>query len=143
MLSLKSFRDMTWNLDRYLEDVYQSSHSWRKIYWRIWGLINNLHCMTCGINFSCSDFTKCPYHKESIVFPQNDPNENCHKPGTFPCCGTKSYKFDPIDPLFLFSVSNYIITIYSYMCTNSVINCSIYICMYEYVRYFCTKPFCG
>lgn len=96
-------RDMTWNLDRYLEDVYQSSHSWRKIYWRIWGLINSLHCTTCSIHFACSDFTKCPYHKETIVFPQNDPNENCHKPGTFPCCGVKSYKFDPIDPLFLFS----------------------------------------
>lgn len=98
---------MTWNLDRYLEDVYQASHSWRKIYWRMWGLINSLHCTTCGIQFACSDFTKCSYHKESIVFPQNDPNENCHKPGTFPCCGVKSYKFDPIDPLFLLSVSSF------------------------------------
>ncbi|GFT94967.1 uncharacterized protein KIAA1841 [Nephila pilipes] len=96
-------RDMTWNLDRYLEDQYQACQSWRKIYWRIWGLLNSLTCTTCGTNFSCCDFTKCPYHKENLTFPTSELTENVHRPGSFPCCGTKAYKFDPIDPLFLFS----------------------------------------
>ncbi|GFR18643.1 uncharacterized protein KIAA1841 [Trichonephila clavata] len=96
-------RDMTWNLDRYLEDQYQACQSWRKIYWRIWGLLNSLTCTTCGTNFSCCDFTKCPYHKENLTFLFSEPTENVHKPGSFPCCGTKAYKFDPIDPLFLLS----------------------------------------
>ncbi|XP_035215278.1 uncharacterized protein KIAA1841-like isoform X2 [Stegodyphus dumicola] len=100
-------RDMTWNLDRYLEDLFVSLQSWRKIYWRIWGLVNSLHCITCGTNFSCSDFTKCPYHKDLITFPSSDQSENVHKPGVFPCCGTKAYKFDPIDPLFLLSGCTY------------------------------------
>ncbi|XP_054713473.1 SANT and BTB domain regulator of class switch recombination-like [Uloborus diversus] len=96
-------RDMTWNLDRHLEDMYQNLHSWRKIYWQIWGLINSLHCITCGTNFACSDFTRCPYHKDNIIFPQTEQTENVHKPGTFPCCGVKAFKFDPVDPLFLLS----------------------------------------
>ncbi|GBN29939.1 Uncharacterized protein KIAA1841 [Araneus ventricosus] len=96
-------RDMTWNLDRYLEDQFQACQSWRKIYWRIWGLLNSLTCTTCGTEFSCCDFTKCPYHKENMTFPSADQTENVHKPGVFPCCGAKAYKFDPIDPLFLFS----------------------------------------
>ncbi|XP_055949023.1 SANT and BTB domain regulator of class switch recombination-like isoform X2 [Argiope bruennichi] len=96
-------RDMTWNLDRYLEDQFQACQSWRKIYWRIWGLLNSLTCTTCGTEFSCCDFTKCPFHKENMTFPSADQTENVHKPGVFPCCGAKAYKFDPIDPLFLFS----------------------------------------
>ncbi|XP_042895244.1 SANT and BTB domain regulator of class switch recombination [Parasteatoda tepidariorum] len=96
-------REMTWNVDRYLEDQYQACQSWRKIYWRVWGLINSLQCVTCGIHFSCCDFNRCPYHKETITFPSTDQAENVHKPGTFSCCGAKAYKFDPIDPLFLLS----------------------------------------
>lgn len=117
-------RDMTWNHDRYLEDQYQACQSWRKIYWRVWGLINSLVCTTCGINFSCCDFTRCPYHKENITFPSTDQTENVHKPGSFACCGTKAYKFDPIDPLFLLSVGSifFIFLICSQLCDFKKVN---------------------
>lgn len=93
-------RDTNWSLEQYLEEQLESAESWRRVYWRVWGLVSRLYCVSCEKEFCCADFTRCRYHKEPLQFPPTEGEQSSlHQLGTFPCCGRTSYRFDPIDPL--------------------------------------------
>lgn len=87
-------KDQTWDKMKYVENLYEEYKSWRQVFWKIWGMINVLHCCVCEKPFACCDFELCRYHTQSCCYSEDD-DKNV---GNFQCCGQKSWKFNLFDP---------------------------------------------
>ena len=44
-------RDPQFNLSNFISDMKIELWSWRKVFWRLWGLCNNLYCIKCDREF--------------------------------------------------------------------------------------------
>ncbi len=44
-------RDVNWNLTNYVANLYKELRSWRKVYWRLWGMCHFLYCVACETHF--------------------------------------------------------------------------------------------
>lgn len=40
--------DPTWRFRRHLSHLEASGHTWRHIYWHVWGVLCALFCVRCG-----------------------------------------------------------------------------------------------
>lgn len=79
--------DPKWSVNHYIIRLKQIL-TWREIYWRLWGLINTLHCVRCGQQFATAEFGHCSYH------PQEPSFENSANVGSYPCCDAQALRFD-------------------------------------------------
>ena len=46
-----SLRDPNFNLTDFISDMKIQLWSWRKVFWRLWGLCSNLYCIKCESEF--------------------------------------------------------------------------------------------
>ncbi|CAG0903734.1 unnamed protein product [Darwinula stevensoni] len=80
---------------------WASVHSWRLVYWFLWGAVHFLECTRCGCAFPAQQMGWCSYHPEMPEYPPVD--HGSHAPaGRFPCCEQEVFRFDPM-PGFLAS----------------------------------------
>ncbi|XP_062500818.1 SANT and BTB domain regulator of class switch recombination-like isoform X2 [Corticium candelabrum] len=84
-------RDPSWDVNNYLVGLCAQGQTWRQIYWKIWSLINALHCVRCGQTFQCAYFSRCAYH------PQPSSFEPLSATGKYPCCETKCIRFGSLE----------------------------------------------
>ncbi|KAJ8683394.1 hypothetical protein QAD02_019186 [Eretmocerus hayati] len=93
----KHVRDMTWNLNDYIQKLRSELCSWRKVYWRLWGDCHFLLCRQCGIYFPINQMSWCSYHPESPQFFINEQQKTTPFPlGRFPCCSQRAYRFQAL-----------------------------------------------
>ena len=57
-------RDLSWNCNNYLISLKEEGLNWRSIFWKLWGIVNDLHCSECGQFFQCGALNSCPYHPQ-------------------------------------------------------------------------------
>ncbi|CAI9740724.1 Hypothetical predicted protein [Octopus vulgaris] len=76
--------------------------TWRNVYWRLWGLVNYLHCTWCNEMFSCAQFGHCLYHPEEPQFQtaagrdgETVSSKLVSPIGHYPCCNQTVCRFDP------------------------------------------------
>eukprot|EP00929_Paragymnodinium_shiwhaense_P072244 TRINITY_DN36663_c0_g1_i2.p1 TRINITY_DN36663_c0_g1~~TRINITY_DN36663_c0_g1_i2.p1 ORF type:complete len:584 (-),score=79.72 TRINITY_DN36663_c0_g1_i2:70-1821(-) len=82
--------DKEWDVNRYVRRCHKRlGHSWRELYWRLWGAVQLLHCSICQQHFSGTDFERCSYHAEDPVW-QVAPQSHI---GLYPCCRQTAYRF--------------------------------------------------
>jgi len=63
-------------------------HTWREIYWHVWGMLHVLLCQRCKLHFPIAHFDHCGYHPDEASFATGA-NE-----GVFRCCHRKALRFD-------------------------------------------------
>lgn len=63
-ISFTHERDLSWNCNNYLISLKEEGLNWRSIFWKLWGIVNDLHCSECGQFFQCGALTSCPYHPQ-------------------------------------------------------------------------------
>jgi hypothetical protein len=86
-------RDINWSLTNYVANLYKELRSWRKVYWRLWGMCHFLYCIACESHFPACQRQWCLYHPEPSQFL----GPNCDsKVGRFPCCGQLAYRYESI-----------------------------------------------
>ncbi|OAD58198.1 hypothetical protein WN48_11361, partial [Eufriesea mexicana] len=91
----KHIRDLTWTLNDYIITLRTELHSWRKVYWRLWGDCHFLFCIQCNIYFPIHQFEWCCYHAEFPQFFINEQQRPIPFPlGRYPCCSQRAYKFE-------------------------------------------------
>ena len=44
-------RDPNFNLSNFISELKIQVWSWRKVYWRLWGLCHSLYCVKCDGEF--------------------------------------------------------------------------------------------
>ena len=67
-LTYSHTRDPDWDINDFLLELKSQLHTWRDVYWRVWGIINYLQCTRCGSHFPCTNFGHCLFHPISASF---------------------------------------------------------------------------
>ena len=88
--------------------------TWRKVFWRLWGICHAFVCCLCGQPFQVSRKRKispiysfptssqfymlefCSYHPSEPEFPAIQFKNSTLPLGEFPCCGEAAVRFQPI-----------------------------------------------
>jgi len=80
-----------WRFQKYLAELRKGGHSWREIYWHIWGYVQTMRCTTCGRHFPVCEARHCTFHPRPPVFAGSKNN------GAYPCCGAVAFRFHSTD----------------------------------------------
>eukprot|EP01052_Picozoa_sp_SAG31_P014062 SAG31_NODE_862_length_11416_cov_8.600336_4_plen_785_part_00 len=78
-----------WTVEKYILRLRSQLLSWKAIYWRLWGMANDLVCSFCEQRFTCQEIGHCAYHPSKPSFSDSSGNA-----GTLPCCGQTVLRFD-------------------------------------------------
>ena len=79
-----------WDLKRHLSRLRARRHTWREIYWHLWGVLHVLpRCTRCRACVPASELAHCVYHPAAATFDRHGCND-----GTHPCCGAAAVRFD-------------------------------------------------
>ncbi|XP_017469984.1 PREDICTED: uncharacterized protein KIAA1841 homolog, partial [Rhagoletis zephyria] len=88
-------RDMFWNMDNYIAQVFKERRSWRHVYWKLWGHCHFLYCCICEIHFPVYKMAWCRFHPLSPNYIDSNTEDFVTGPiGRYPCCGRKAYRYD-------------------------------------------------
>lgn len=90
-------RDPTWNLTEYVESLFRSLKSWRRVYWHLWGDAHFLYCTVCKRYFPANQISWCRYHPDPPQFFTVDAQRASLPVGRFPCCGDRAYRFQILE----------------------------------------------
>lgn len=63
----------SWSVRKFLRSLREQKLSWRRIYWKIWGITHSMTCRGCGMQFIAAALGHCHYHP---AMPQFSPGEN-------------------------------------------------------------------
>lgn len=63
-ISFAHERDPAWNVNSYLISLKEEGLNWRSVFWKLWGIVNDLYCSECGQFFQCAALVSCPYHPQ-------------------------------------------------------------------------------
>ena len=97
-------RDPDWDINDFLLEMKSQLHSWRDVYWRVWGIVNFLQCAHCNGHFPCTNFGHCLFHPIHATFdstattPDADGNtvsSVVSAVGRHLCCNQVVLRFDP------------------------------------------------
>ncbi|XP_052832585.1 SANT and BTB domain regulator of class switch recombination [Octopus bimaculoides] len=94
--------DMTFDINEFILALKSQMVTWRNVYWKLWGLVNYLHCTWCNEMFPCAHFGHCPYHPEEPQFQtaagrdgETVSSKLVSPIGHYPCCNQTVCRFDP------------------------------------------------
>ena len=73
--------DKRWSPGEFVLALRERQLSWRRIFWKMWGITHSLRCQACGLLFMCAALGHCRYHPTAPVF---EPGEN---EGRYVCVG--------------------------------------------------------
>ncbi|KAI0220956.1 hypothetical protein LSAT2_027582 [Lamellibrachia satsuma] len=103
-LTYSHMRDPEWDINDFLIELKCQLHTWRDVYWRVWGIINYLQCARCGEHFPCTNFGHCLFHPIAASFdgttttPLSDGSTvslGSAAVGHYVCCNQVILRFDP------------------------------------------------
>ena len=103
-LTYSHMRDPEWDINDFLIELKCQLHTWRDVYWRVWGIINYLQCARCGEHFPCTNFGHCLFHPIPASFdgtattPLSDGSTvslGSAAVGHYVCCNQVVLRFDP------------------------------------------------
>ncbi|XP_051867890.1 SANT and BTB domain regulator of class switch recombination isoform X2 [Pristis pectinata] len=89
-------RDKSWDVNEYLDSLFEDLKSWQDVYWRLWGTINWLPCTRCKKVFQCTELSHCRYHPEQVTYLPAGSQLSTPGFGFYPCCKQKVLRFDPL-----------------------------------------------
>ena len=97
-------RSPGFEIHRHLQRLRARKHTWREIYWHLWGVLHVLPpCTRCRALVPASELAHCLYHPSRATFdalPGSgaggalDSNEGRHQ-----CCGAVALRFDAVSEL--------------------------------------------
>lgn len=91
-------RNKSWSVNKFIRSLREQKLSWRRIHWKIWGIVNSMACVNCGARFICAALGHCRYHPEKPTF---DARSNV---GRYVCCKALLLGCDAtIPPLTLYN----------------------------------------
>ena len=97
-------RDPEWDINDFLLEMKSQLHSWRDVYWRVWGIVNFLQCARCNEHFPCTNFSHCLFHPIHATFDStattpdaggNVVSSGVSAVGRHLCCNQVVLRFDP------------------------------------------------
>jgi hypothetical protein len=89
-----NFRDTSWNLTEYIQNLKITLKTWRRVYWRLWSQTHFLECSSCSMPFAATDFMKCLFHPESSHYMGTTRNKGNFQPiGKYSCCQQQVLRF--------------------------------------------------
>ncbi|KAJ9459909.1 hypothetical protein DIPPA_22715 [Diplonema papillatum] len=80
--------DTRWDVSAYLAAQRMKRLSWKDVYYRLWALITDDACKTCGHRFTVSELAHCSYHQALPRFGADS------SVGVYPCCGAEVQRFE-------------------------------------------------
>ena len=103
--------DLVLPLNTIIRQLRLELKTWRKVFWRLWGICHAFVCCLCGQPFQVSleylttyhlpspqfymlEF--CSYHPTEPEFPAIQFKNSTLPLGEFPCCGETAVRFQPI-----------------------------------------------
>ncbi|CAK8682712.1 SANT and BTB domain regulator of class switch recombination-like [Clavelina lepadiformis] len=94
-LSYEHEPDNTWDVNNFLICLFEELRKWSLVYWRLWGIINNLTCSRCNLTFQLCDFSTCMYHPERPQYQNSVGDTADNALGFYTCCNQHVLRFDP------------------------------------------------
>lgn len=89
-------RDPQFNLNDFIKSLRYECKSWRRVFWRLWGMVHPLYCSLCSGHFPVYLHEFCSFHPQDPEFTVIQ-FKNCTEPfGKFPCCGVNVYRYNPL-----------------------------------------------
>ena len=92
------YRDPTFNLNDFIRTLRLELKSWRKVFWRLWGICHALYCSLCGSYFQVYMHEFCSFHPQDPEFPNIQFKNSTQPCGTYPCCQVAVNRFSPLPP---------------------------------------------
>ena len=70
--------------------------SWRKVFWRLWGMCHALYCSLCSSYFPVYMHEFCTFHPQDPDFAPIQFKTSTQPFGSFTCCQMPVYRFQPL-----------------------------------------------
>lgn len=70
--------------------------SWRKVFWRLWGICHVSVCSLCDKQFQFYMMEFCSFHPGEAEFPNIQFKNSTLPMGEYPCCGEVALRFQPL-----------------------------------------------
>ena len=83
---------------KYLVNFFSELKSWRKVYWRLWGICHVLYCSLCCSYFQVYMHEFCSFHPQDPDFPNIQFKNSTQPFGSYPCCTKSVNRFQPLPP---------------------------------------------
>ena len=95
-LSFLFCRDPNFNLNEFLRNLRSELKSWRKVFWRLWGMCHTLYCALCSSHFPVYMHEFCSFHPQDPEFPSIQFKNSTQPFGSFTCCQMPINRFQPL-----------------------------------------------
>lgn len=90
-------RDAAWSLGNCVQTLYRELRSWRRVYWRLWGVCHHLYCAVCERHFPVAQMRWCRYHPEPAQFLGPATEGRMAGPaGRWPCCQQQAFRYEAL-----------------------------------------------
>ena len=94
--SYLNFRDPHFNAGDIVRGLRSELRSWRRVFWRVWGMVHPLHCSLCSSYFPAYMNEFCSFHPQDPEFPAIQ-FKNASQPfGRYPCCQAQVFRYQPV-----------------------------------------------
>ena len=60
------FRDRSFSLNDFLRGLRSELKSWRKVFWRLWGMVHPLYCSLCSAAYPVYLNEFCRFHPQVL-----------------------------------------------------------------------------
>ncbi len=91
---IRSFsRDPHFNLNDFLRALKSECRTWRRVFWRLWGVVHPLSCSLCHSYFPTHLYAFCAFHPQDADFPSLRFKNSTEPFGRFPCCEAQLFRF--------------------------------------------------
>lgn len=87
-------RDSSWNINKFIEQLYKDLKTWRKVYWRLWGEAHFLYCSVCKRYFPVHQISWCRFHPDPPQYFTVEAQRAPLPVGRHPCCGERAFRFE-------------------------------------------------
>ena len=73
--------DPSWTFSDHLRRLRAQRHSYRDVFWHVWGLVQVLYCSACHSHYPARHHCHCSYHPQEVLYTSET------AAGVYPCCG--------------------------------------------------------
>ena len=94
----KHQRDFNFSLNDFVRTLRLELKSWRKVFWRLWGICHALFCSLCCSYFQVYMHEFCSFHPQDPEFPNIQFKNSTQPFGSYPCCEMSVNRFQPLPP---------------------------------------------
>lgn len=92
------YRDEAFNVNEFIKNLRAELKSWRKVFWRLWGMVHYLYCSLCTSHFQAYLLEFCGFHPQDPEFPTIQFKNSCQPFGVYQCCNSHTNRFQPLPP---------------------------------------------